>query len=449
MLGAQLTLKNVANVVTLLRSRLFNPQTISAIQLITSGAELVTNPQCVKQIVTIVRSACPSKQKLKQAALSNYFQPTSTITVPTVSTCNTSTIKSDDDKNMSQKDDQNSLKRTKNKVHKSVLCTDFTNIIFDEQPSIDLKLLEFNDFSFLFLKYNITSYSMLLHYLKKDKVFAKAHSKLPPNNTNNIINKLYTRSQSNFKVIPFHTIMSRYIIDTNILITRLTGLLISFLKRISSQNGYNCMYFFDSIFNVLTLKDSKKITLFLIGKSNAGKTFLTNLITSVYKKYEVGGILNPNNDRLSEFWLQSCIFTHIKKCEELIITTSSIAQEFKKLFEGNPSLLGNVKYKDNMVVPKTPIIISANGNCIDDVWTYISSEKEAFKNRCFMFMLRTEITSIISTEHLSLIWKHRKSIMARLYEIYLKRCDLRKKEVSIKENDLEGYSDDEATAIYL
>ncbi|XP_065655134.1 uncharacterized protein LOC136081610 [Hydra vulgaris] len=448
-LGAQLTLKNVASVVNLLRSKLYSQQSISQIQLITSGAELVINQQCAKIIATTVRSVCRMNPKLKQVGLLSYFPPTNTTTVPTKITCTTSTKKLEENLNMNLKDSNNSLKRTKDKVHKSVYCTNFSDLVFDDKPNIELKLSEFNDFTSLFLKYNITSYSMLLYYLKKDNDFSKAHSKLPPNNTNNIINKLYTRSQSNFQVIPFHNIMRRHIVDSNITVTRLVGLLISFLKNISCTNGYNSMYFFDSIFDVLTLKDSKKITLFLIGKSNAGKSFITNILTSVYKKYEVGGILNPNNDRLSEFWLQSCIFTHIKKCEELIITTPSIAQEFKKLFEGNPSLLGNVKYKDNMIVPKTPIIISANGNSVEDIWAYVSSEKDAFKNRCYIFLLRTEITKMIQEQHLKLIWKHRKSIIARMYEIYLKRCLLRQEKATSTKDDLEGYSDEEATAIYL
>ncbi|XP_065681666.1 uncharacterized protein LOC136095264 [Hydra vulgaris] len=300
----------------------------------------------------------------------------------------------------------------------------------------------------MFLKYKITNQSMLLYYLRYDKDFLNSHSKLPSNQVNNIISKLYVRSMSLFQVIPFHKIMNRYVIDDNTLISRLTGVIISFFKKVSSSNSYPEMFFFDSIFDVLTLSDHKKITLFLIGTSNTGKSFLSQFLTSVYRNYEVGSILAPNGDRLSEFWLQQCIFTHVKRCEELVIPTMQIAQEFKKLFEGNTALLGNVKYKDNMVVPKTPIIITANGSQPSDIWKFISSEREAIINRCFIFSLNTPLKKIIQENHLSKIVEYSQQIMSRLYQIYLKRKELRRP--SIKEDEtLEGYLDEEATAIYL
>lgn len=60
--------------------------------------------------------------------------------------------------------------------------------------------------------------------------------------------------------------------------------------------------------------------------------------------------------------------------EELKIPNDQTAQHFKELLEGNNNLLANRKYKDPLLIQKTPIIISMNGNRPEDLTEFCSEE---------------------------------------------------------------------------
>ena len=63
------------------------------------------------------------------------------------------------------------------------------------------------------------------------------------------------------------------------------------------------------------------MTLGLIGSSNSGKSFLVDLFTSNFETYEIGNIIPPAKDTLSEFWLMNCVYASVKRMEEFYIPT--------------------------------------------------------------------------------------------------------------------------------
>ena len=110
----------------------------------------------------------------------------------------------------------------------------------------------------------------------------------------------------------------------DLLIKRLFRLNINFLKYISENKNLPSITFLDNVFDILNLRHDKRITLCLIGPSNTGKTFLTNLITCIFADYEIGNIIPPSKDTLTDFWSSNCVYSSIKRYEKFFIPTVTI-----------------------------------------------------------------------------------------------------------------------------
>ena len=93
---------------------------------------------------------------------------------------------------------------------------------------------------------------------------------------------------------------------------------------------------------------------------------------------------NPLN--IDRFLLESCETASIKVMEELQIETEYLGQIFKSLFEANSSLITQRKYKYSKPVPKSPLILSMNGNQLSDLHNRVSSISDAMDARCFKLL---------------------------------------------------------------
>ena len=239
--------------------------------------------------------------------------------------------------------------------------------------------------------------------LDNDEQLMDSYLHLPYNLTNQIIAKGLTVAQSSFTPISFLDKFNDTIIDNSKNIKRLTGLFNEFLEIISHSNFYNRTELLNNIFDVLLMKNNKKITLGFIGPSNTGKTFIADIITGSFNSFEVGNILPPSKDTLDTFWLSNCVYSSIKRMEEFFIPTQAICNAFKQLLEGNKNQIANVKYKDNLNLPTTPTILTMNGIYKTDITKHCSNDYDAIANRCYLYILSQPLNQLKIYPFLELI----------------------------------------------
>ena len=264
-------------------------------------------------------------------------------------------------------------RRSQNEIAQIVQMTNFDEVVFPiNKPvpdTITTNRHSTSDFLKLFIKYKICSQRHFLHMLDNDTKLMDAYLHLPYNLTNQIIAKGLTVAQSAFTPTTFLDKFNDTVIDESKPIKRLTGLFYEYLQYISHTNFYPRDELLHNIFNVLLMKNNKRITLGFIGPSNTGKTFLADIISGSFNSFEIGNILPPSKDTLDTFWLSNCVYSSIKRMEEFFIPTQSICNAFKQLLEGNRNQIANVKYKDNLNLPTTPTILTMNGNSKTDSFT--------------------------------------------------------------------------------
>ena len=220
----------------------------------------------------------------------------------------------------------NIKKRTRtNALKRTLQMTNFEEVVFpisNLSETIITNKHSTSAFLKLFIKYRICSQRHFHSILTKDKDLMDAYLQLPYNLTNQIINKGLTVAQSSFKPNTFLEKCNDTAIGNSKFVKRLAGLFYEFLNDVTAENYLpkNCLL--KNIFDCLLYRDNKRMTLGLIGASNTGKTFLTDVITGSFDSFEIGNILPPMKDNLSEFWLANCIYASIKRMEELILYTN-------------------------------------------------------------------------------------------------------------------------------
>ena len=274
-----------------------------------------------------------------------------------------------------------------------------------------------SDFLKKFIDYNISSTRHFYHIIRQDEELRKLFVQLPYNLTNQIISKGLTICQASFKPVTFIDKYNWTVKSYDKLVKRLSGLIIEFLEHISIENNKHKDSLLINLFDVLLYRNHKKMTLGLIGSSNSGKSFLVDLFTSNFELYEIGNIIPPAKDTLSEFWLMNCVYSSVKRMEEFYIPTLAVCNEFKKLLEGNKNQIANVKYKENQNLQVTPTFLTMNGSYVTDITKFCSNEFEAINNRCYLYMLNNNLSTRKIMKYIDVIKLHKAMIMFNLYNI--------------------------------
>lgn len=150
---------------------------------------------------------------------------------------------------------------------------------------------------------------------------------------------------------------------------------LAIVRKWCQEQGINFCRFKARFRLILDKKKDKLNTFLLIGRSNAGKSYITD-VRALCKTYgEVNGSTDYN------FAFQNCVKKRVVAMEELMIGPSSV-DLFKRILGGEGAMV-RVKNKMDAYCPRVPIIITAN----DDPTGLImkSVDKEAIKNRCFAY----------------------------------------------------------------
>lgn len=155
------------------------------------------------------------------------------------------------------------------------------------------------------------------------------------------------------------------------------------MERILIHNDINSVGFYKSVFDCIDKRKPKINTLLFIGPPNAGKTMIAESIArccvfycniqhfSKYKSFVFGDALNKR-----------CIMINEPRI------TDEHVQTIKNIFEGCSTTIDK-KFKDEMQLPRTPVIVTSN----QELGTYLMNEKdvnsEALNVRCERWFFAT------------------------------------------------------------
>lgn len=312
------------------------------------------------------------------------------------------------------------LRMGKRKLSEVIMQTDFSTRIYPSTAVVNScgAVSQFNSYM---LKHNIYNELMFNHFLRCDDSFYKLMQQLPLRIMKPLKEKCISINEARFKPLSYEDAVYRdkLELDCHEFGTNLAyyeGLLFAFLSTLFGSTS-SIRESLIRIFDVLTGATHKKCALIFIGKSDTGKSFFANLLSSVYYPYEIGYVVTPAGTTVSDFWLSECVTCSLKRVEELCISTPIIAQSFKALFEGNTALTANRKYLSSTSITKTPIIVTMNGSSVYDICKYVSNEYTAISNRAEVFYF--DKVDAFSKSMLKSLSKYGPFIVLMMYEKYL------------------------------
>lgn len=141
-----------------------------------------------------------------------------------------------------------------------------------------------------------------------------------------------------------------------------------YLLKQFGDDGALVYDFMVTLYKLLTHQSGKQNGMSFIGAPDAGKSYLVESICDLMMTYGTCSVMNKTNN----FCFQSCIDVRLIVLDELNFDPHIYTDKLKLLLSGNP-LCTSVKYKDDICIQRTPIIIMANQRCLPDT--------EAFKVR--------------------------------------------------------------------
>lgn len=124
-------------------------------------------------------------------------------------------------------------------------------------------------------------------------------------------------------------------------------------------------------FKVCNKTNGKRNSIFIVGSSNAGKTLFAEALTSFF--LNKGNMRNPS--RQERFSFQECSERRIIFWNEAKLDPANY-DNIKRLLAGDTCSVA-VKFKEDQVVPKTPIIVCSNND--------IFPKNDEYYNRVFSY----------------------------------------------------------------
>ena len=76
---------------------------------------------------------------------------------------------------------------------------------------------------------------------------------------------------------------------------------------IAQDNDLNLFTLIGEIFRIFDLTDPKKSTIFLLGKSNAGKSYFAHLLTASWERWDVGVIVTTTAGKPNDYYSHNLV----------------------------------------------------------------------------------------------------------------------------------------------
>ena len=291
-----------------------------------------------------------------------------------------------------------------------------TNKCIFPQTKAEQRVSYTKQFRDLCLYYGITN-SRGHQACLKDWKYRNLYEKMPVMTADKVLRQCFEVNEAHFKVKVVEP-LNQSICDS---VMFGVGTALYYTEQLSMWNRLNHDEAFRRIFEILLMKDHKRLALIFMGPSNSGKSYFSNIITGYYLPHRVGQANSPQGNRLTDFWLQEARGCDIKIMEELKLPNEQIAQLFKELFEGNQNLMANRKYRDPLPIQRTPIVVTMNGDRPQELVEWCSKEWDAFANRCHIILFRDSIKNVCGTISAKKVLNQAHDVIGHLAWIYEQR----------------------------
>ena len=146
-------------------------------------------------------------------------------------------------------------------------------------------------------------------------------------------------------------------------------------------------------FQVLFSDNGKRNCIYMLGKSDAGKTTIIRLFDAFYYQWEIGRASAQNLN--SNFWLQDLYEKRLFHCDEILATPINI-DTMKLLLEGSSDLTTDIKYAKKVQIKPKPVMMATN----DPLWINMGAAKDPILRRCEYIVVRKPAPRGLKNLHL-------------------------------------------------
>ena len=147
----------------------------------------------------------------------------------------------------------------------------------------------------------------------KDWKYRDLYEKMPVMTADKVLRQCFEINEAHFEVKRIEPL--NYSINDSVMFG--VGTVLYYMEQLSRWNRLNHDEVFRQIFEILLMKDHKRLSLIFMGPSNSGKSYFSNIITGYFPPHRIGQVNSPQGNKLTDFWLQEARGCDIKVMEEL------------------------------------------------------------------------------------------------------------------------------------
>ena len=147
----------------------------------------------------------------------------------------------------------------------------------------------------------------------KDWKYRDLYEKMPVMTAEKVLRQCFEINEAHFEVKRIEPL--NYSINDSVMFG--VGTVLYYMEQLSRWNRLNHDEVFRQIFEILLMKDHKRLSLIFMGPSNSGKSYFSNIITGYFPPHRIGQVNSPQGNKLTDFWLQEARGCDIKVMEEL------------------------------------------------------------------------------------------------------------------------------------
>lgn len=242
----------------------------------------------------------------------------------------------------------------------------------------------------LMTKYNTSEKNQLITNIHKDPTNQEDKETITTLIRSNTWNMIYKRSQEEFihqSINPQHSNYYQLFMDhisqepsdaPQMTIAQTSDFIQEWAKEQGIKHGDLIL----EIYTILRMYHPKRITFYLQGQSNAGKTFLLHMVLP--QKDKVGSHISSR-----DFPFQECPTKPIILINELTLASQAESELYKNILGGEATYV-NIKNKPATLLHRRPVFLTSN----EAIYRFVTNEKTPLLNRMLYHMNLTTSTII-------------------------------------------------------
>ena len=156
----------------------------------------------------------------------------------------------------------------------------------------------------------------------------------------------------------------------------------------------------------------------LLGRSNSGKSKLSEMLTSVWTQDERGIFNSPAAKLANSFIMQDLVKKDVATCDELTLENITFVEQIKLLTEGSKAMNTDVKFGGNVILERRPSVFCSNSANMYDLTTFCQNARETLANRMFVLKMNVQMENRFNLKALDYLLDNSQMLMKKMYIDY-------------------------------